>query len=305
MNIEKFDYSTNLTAVILWQYNEATNLLSLINQKQAWYDINQTQFWENWFNQVFYLGADNNQISFFGLAVWSIILDVPLFVPVAEVEQGVVWGFNDYVTSQTGTLNATVAVSGLSDTSVLSIGMGVFGTDIAPNTLIASIVDSTDITLTIAATGSGSETLYFYENGNLNFGDPVDPSLGAPFPPTTPVIYLSQPQQQFLLLLKYFNCTSRGTISYPGIPDTNFTKDNSANHVYTDNFLYNINYYLQWLCFNLGEAIGYGANTIVCIDNLDMTITYTFSTPDAFPSNLLQAITLLDLLPRPSGVAIV
>lgn len=305
MNIEKFDYSVDLTAVILWQYNEAVNLLSLINQKQEWYNTNQTEFWQNWFNQVFYLGADNNQMSFFGLAVWSIILDVPLFVPIEPVEPGIVWGFNSFINSQTGTLNSTVTVSGLTSTAGLSPGMGVFGADIPLNTLIATIIDATDLTLTIAATASTSETLYFFENANINFGNIADSTLGAPFAPTTPVIYLSEPQQQFLLLLKYFNCTNRGTISFPGNSDIIFTKDTSPNHVYTDNFLYNINYYLQWLCLNLGVAINYGENTIYCIDNLDMTISYVFSDPSAFPSNLLQAINSLDLLPRPCGVAIV
>jgi hypothetical protein len=238
MNIEQFDYSTDLLAVILWQYNEATNLLSLLNQKQAWYDVNQTQFWQNWYNQVFNLGAPNTNMSLFGLAVWSIILDVPLYVPLVPVEPGVVWGFNAFDPS-------------------------------FPD----------------------------YENDNLNFNN-------APFPPTTPVIALTPYQQQFLLLLKYFNCTTRGTLSWP-ISSTNFSQDTTENQIYTNNFVYNINQYLQYLCFYLGDAIGYGENTIVCNDNLNMTISYVFSDPTAFPSTLLQAINLLDLLPRPAGVAIV
>jgi hypothetical protein len=234
MNIQEFDYSVDLLAVVLWQYDKATNLLNLLQQKQTWYDQNQTQFWQDWYNQIFNLGASNTQISTFGLAVWSIILNVPLFVPLGEIEPGVVWGFNAF-----------------------------------------------------------DPTFPTYENDNLNFNN-------APFPPTTPVIALTPPQQQFLLLLKYFNCTNRGTISYP-IDTGHFNSDAT---VYIDNYLYDINYFLQQLCFYLGEAIGYGDNTIVCIDNLNMTITYTFSDPSAFPSTLLQAINLLDLLPRPAGVAI-
>lgn len=92
MRIQAFDYSVNLLQSVLWQYNEATNLLSLINQKQAWYYLNQTTFWENWFDDVFSLDTANS----FGLAVWSYILNVPLYLQ-AEPEPAdtPVWGFNN------------------------------------------------------------------------------------------------------------------------------------------------------------------------------------------------------------------
>lgn len=231
MNIQQFDYSVDLLSVVLWQYNEATNLLSLLEQKQAWYNIHQTQFWQDWYNKVFNLSPANIEITPFGLAVWSIILDVPLYVPIGEVTPGLEWGFNQ----------------------------------IPP------------------------------VNTYLNF-------TNAPFPPTTPVIFLTAPQQQFLLLLKYFNCTTRGTIT--NAPGGNFVQS-PANTPYYDNFIYNINFFLTQLCFYLGDAIGYGTNTIYCIDNLDMTISYVYSDPGVFPSDLARAIALLDLYPRPSGVAIV
>jgi hypothetical protein len=303
MNIEQFDNSTDLNQVILWQYNVATHLQSLLSQKQAWYDVNQSDFWTLYYQNIFNLSATNNNVSFFGLAVWSIILNVPLFIPVEPVEPGVVWGFNAFQTViQTGTLNATTTVTGLSDTSVLLVGMQVSGTFIQAGTTIASITNSTTLVLSLAATNSGSESLTFtgwpdYENDNLNFNN-------APFAPTHPIIILTIAQQHFLLLLKYFNCTNRGTLSWP-IGFNLFNNDKSANNIYTNNFVYNINQFLQYLCFNLGDAIGYGTNTIYCHDNLDMTISYVFSDLSAFPPNLLIAIQTLDLLPRPSGVAIV
>ena len=52
MNIQQFDYSVDVLNVVLWQYNEAKNLLSLLNDKQAWLDVNQTAFWENWYNLI-------------------------------------------------------------------------------------------------------------------------------------------------------------------------------------------------------------------------------------------------------------
>ena len=96
MTIEEFDYHVDILASILWQYNESTNLLSLINKKQDWYNLYESDFWENWFNQVFNLSG--NQMTLFGLAVWSIILDVPLYVPInPEDPAKPIWGFNSFV----------------------------------------------------------------------------------------------------------------------------------------------------------------------------------------------------------------
>jgi hypothetical protein len=89
MNIQLFDFSVNLLNAMLWQYNEAENLLSLVTQKQAWYDTNQTQFWQDWYTNVFNLDTANE----FGLIVWSLILDIPLF-PDSPTDVGKnIWGF--------------------------------------------------------------------------------------------------------------------------------------------------------------------------------------------------------------------
>lgn len=75
-DIQTLDFSVNLLKAILWQYNEAKNLQSLLTQKQAWYDVNQQKFWDDWVVNVFDLRTANE----FGLKVWSIILALPLFV---------------------------------------------------------------------------------------------------------------------------------------------------------------------------------------------------------------------------------
>lgn len=75
-DIQLFDFSVNLLAAILWQYNDATALQLIIRQKQAWYDANQQDFWQNWVTNVFNLETANA----FGLSVWSVILGLPLFV---------------------------------------------------------------------------------------------------------------------------------------------------------------------------------------------------------------------------------
>lgn len=91
--IQEFDYSVDLLKSILWQYNESPNLLSIVTQKQEWYDEFQSEFWSSWYTNVFNLQTAN----LFGLAVWSIILNVPLYVPYSlDPDDKPIWGFNAY-----------------------------------------------------------------------------------------------------------------------------------------------------------------------------------------------------------------
>lgn len=93
MKIQGFDYSENLEQSILWQYDNASNLKSLIEKKQAWFNKNQSEFWSNWQTDVFDLRTAN----FFGLSVWSYILNLPLFIPVNPDPPGKpIFGFNAY-----------------------------------------------------------------------------------------------------------------------------------------------------------------------------------------------------------------
>lgn len=92
MNIQEFDYFTDIKQSILWQYNEATNLLSLINQKQSWYDEYLSVFWALWELLVF----DLQTCDVFGAAIWSILLDVPLFIHEDGNPAQPTWGFNAY-----------------------------------------------------------------------------------------------------------------------------------------------------------------------------------------------------------------
>jgi len=68
---------------------------------------------------------------------------------------------------QTGTLtSASTSVTGLSDASILGVGMKVEGTGIPAGTTIASIVSATSITLSAAATATGVQSLRFFAHGN-------------------------------------------------------------------------------------------------------------------------------------------
>jgi len=91
--IQEFNYNVDLLKAILWQYNESPNLLSLVTSKQDWYNENQSDFWSSWYTNVFDLQTAN----LFGLAVWSIILNTPLYVPFEpEPSDKPIWGFNEY-----------------------------------------------------------------------------------------------------------------------------------------------------------------------------------------------------------------
>lgn len=73
MRIFNKDFIINLQKTILWQYDNAEKLTSLINQKQAWYKINVTDFIANFFVNIFNLKTAND----FGLNIWGKILNFP------------------------------------------------------------------------------------------------------------------------------------------------------------------------------------------------------------------------------------
>lgn len=93
-DIQTFDFSVDLLKAILWQYDTAANLQGLLTAKADWYAANQTQFWNDWIRDVFDLRTANE----FGLAVWSVILGLPLFFNTAPIVTGPIFGFD----SQTG-----------------------------------------------------------------------------------------------------------------------------------------------------------------------------------------------------------
>lgn len=75
MSIQEFDFSLDIMKVVPWQYDSAPNLISLLDKKSEWYKTNHQEFWENWERDIFNLRTAND----FGLNVWSIILNLPLY----------------------------------------------------------------------------------------------------------------------------------------------------------------------------------------------------------------------------------
>lgn len=86
--VQEFDASVNLLAAILWQYEDAEKLKALAYAKQAWTTKFQTEFWNNWYRDVFNIDTANE----FGLSIWARILNVKLGVAVAP-QNKVAFGF--------------------------------------------------------------------------------------------------------------------------------------------------------------------------------------------------------------------
>ena len=71
--IHEYDPSVDLTKHIFWQYNNAPVINSLINAKNDWFNKNQTEFWENWVQNVLNIKTADD----YGLSIWGALLQVP------------------------------------------------------------------------------------------------------------------------------------------------------------------------------------------------------------------------------------
>ena len=79
---ESLDLNVNLLRSILWQYENADKLKTLVLGQQEWINENHTDFWNGWIRDVFNLKTANA----FGLSVWTRILNVSLTI---EREQNI------------------------------------------------------------------------------------------------------------------------------------------------------------------------------------------------------------------------
>lgn len=72
MQICNLENTANLLECLLWQYNKADKLKSLVEACQAEFEGNTKDFWDNFYTNVFNLDTANS----FGLSVWGICLGV-------------------------------------------------------------------------------------------------------------------------------------------------------------------------------------------------------------------------------------
>jgi hypothetical protein len=75
---------------ITWRYDQAESLNLIIGKKNDWYDVNVNQFFTDWQRDVFNLNTANK----FGLVVWAVILDMPIFISQASNYNQVPFGFS-------------------------------------------------------------------------------------------------------------------------------------------------------------------------------------------------------------------
>ena len=87
--VQDFDFSVDLLRAILWQYDGAPGLQTILTEKDAWYEVNQTQFWTDWSRDVFNLQTAND----FGLTVWGLILGLQLSIALPGTGDRPAWGF--------------------------------------------------------------------------------------------------------------------------------------------------------------------------------------------------------------------
>ena len=107
MRTEEFNAQVYPEKAILWQYEQADKIISLINAKKAWYKTNHEGFFQDWFYNAF----DLNTLNDFGCSVWAIILGVTFQVKQASRRTSVAIGL-DY----TNALNFDRANFGSSET---------------------------------------------------------------------------------------------------------------------------------------------------------------------------------------------
>ena len=187
--IQAIDYQVDLLRVVLWQYSDAQNLQEIINRKQQWYNRNYSQFWQDWFRDVFDLKTAND----FGLSVWAKILDFPISVETTESPTDFpAWGFSDTVGADDSPIsnfsNGNFATPGdelegltteqkrfilrlrfyslFSDLTVTSINAAL--QDVFGDENYVYVLDNNDMTITyVFSVIPDSKTLFLIENFDL------------------------------------------------------------------------------------------------------------------------------------------
>ncbi len=232
MKILNRDWIIDLQKTILWQYDKSSKLISLINQKQAWYKRNVTDFITNFFINVFNLKTAND----FGLSVWGKILNFPRQI---------------FLNKYQITAEQTVG----SDLTDIEVSRLTFNTKIESGDDFAAVTIQEEELKTFVFTYDGSN---WDITGSVSASDVDIADYGITFTgtPTTgdtitvmcdwTALNLTTEQYRFLLLgqiLKFkMNCT---------IPEINrylriiFNQKNNENVYVTDNHNMTITYTIQ------------------------------------------------------------
>lgn len=79
MKVANYDFSIDLSKVILWQYSDAEKFKELVAYEQLFMDTAVTKFWQDFNKDIFNLSTCNT----FGLELWGKLLGVarPTYTP--------------------------------------------------------------------------------------------------------------------------------------------------------------------------------------------------------------------------------
>ena len=87
----KEPFQTNLSDVLIWQYNEATKLQELVKREQSNYDNFGGGYISKWFDDVYNFNTANE----FGLNIWAVILGIT-FTTEEVKPRARVYGYESY-----------------------------------------------------------------------------------------------------------------------------------------------------------------------------------------------------------------
>lgn len=281
---------TPIFQALLWQYDAASSLSALVNQKTDWYRTWDDNFWNSWITNVFNLVTANS----FGLSVWSVILQVPSFLNSAVVDNSNIFGFNAYVPPNT----PPVLLNTYKNFNTDSPGIGAN---------FAGAGDSTILTveqqrwllrlryLYLVSRGSCSQSNY-----NFNWLMKSSIALGL-FDPDTPVanpVVLTGTTVTSSANITGLSTTEGLTVGLgingAGIPDNSTISAITSSTSIT----------MTTLATASGTvSLSFGLPAMWVIDNFNMSITYQFNF--YLPSVLQSAINLVNVLPNPAGVEVI
>lgn len=134
-DILEYKTATDFEKHILWQYNNAPAINSLMQSKQDWYDVNHNNYWNDYINNVLNIATAND----YGLSIWGAILQVPrTFIVNGNEETLDTEMYRNLIRARMLLLRTRATVPDIN--SFLKVIFGKYGT--------AYVLDNNDMTIT-------------------------------------------------------------------------------------------------------------------------------------------------------------
>lgn len=273
--------------VLLWQYENTIALKALILQKSAWYQTWVNEFWDQWIDNVFNLTTANA----FGLSVWAIILNTPLFINTSPQVDTNLWGFNAYVPYPTLQNSYTNFDNGNFVASSESISLSVEQQRFLLRLKYLKLVSR----------GSIAQTNYnlnwLMTDTSMNKG--LFPAYqGSPLPGLAPTIVVTGNTLLGSNIMPVSD-TSRLQIGMQGY----------GSGLVGNSYIISIDTVASTIALStnassteLGQSYNFGLPTAWVLENFNMQMTYQFNF--YLPVVMQRAINAAQVLPEPAGVLV-